>query len=68
MTSTRRIWASLDDYVLPPAGLERVGRNMANNFFFRALMRHGTFDEYHFFLDNSAHRNLFMEKQGPFLE
>ncbi|MHC4687625.1 MAG: glycosyltransferase family 4 protein [Planctomycetota bacterium] len=68
MTSTRRIWASLDDYVLPPAGLERVGLNMANNFFFRALMRHGTFDEYHFFLANSAHRNLFMEKHGPFLE
>ncbi len=68
MTSKRRIWASLDDYLLPSAGLGRVGRNMANNFFFRALMRHGTFDEYHFFLANSAHRNLFMEKHSPFLE
>jgi glycosyltransferase involved in cell wall biosynthesis len=41
---------------------------MANNFFFRALMRFGTFDEYHFFLANSAHRTLFMEKHGQFLE
>jgi glycosyltransferase involved in cell wall biosynthesis len=68
MTNKRHIWASLDDYHLPPAGLERVGRNMANNFFFRALMRYGSFDEYHFFLANSAHRNLFMEKHSQFLE
>ena len=68
MTNKRHIWASLDDYHLPEAGLERVGRNMANNFFFRALMRYGTFDEYHFFLANSAHRKLFMEKHGQFLE
>jgi glycosyltransferase involved in cell wall biosynthesis len=68
MTNKKHIWASLDDYHLPGAGLQRVGRNMANNFFFRALMRHGTFDEYHFFLANSAHRSLFMEKHGQFLE
>jgi glycosyltransferase involved in cell wall biosynthesis len=68
MTNKKHIWASLDDYHLPAAGLERVGRNMANHFFFRALMRHGTFDEYHFFLANSAHRKLFMEKHGQFLE
>ena len=68
MTDKKHIWASLDDYHLPAAGLERVGRNMANHFFFRALMRHGTFDEYHFFLANSAHRKLFMEKHGKFLE
>ena len=68
MINKKHIWASLDDYILPEAGLQRVGRNMANNFFFRALMRHGTFDEYHFFLANAAHRSLFMEKHGQFLE
>ena len=43
-------WASLNDFLPPSAGMGRVGRNMANHFFFRALLRYGTFDEYHFFL------------------
>ncbi len=68
MTQKKRIWASLDDYIKPGKGLECVGRNMANHFFFRALMRYGTFDEYHFFLSNAAHRTLFMQHHGPFLE
>ncbi|MCF7972866.1 MAG: glycosyltransferase family 4 protein [Phycisphaerae bacterium] len=67
MTLKKRIWASLDDYVPPGAGLACVGRNMANYYFFRALMRHGTFDEYHFFLSNAAHRSQFMEHHGSFL-
>lgn len=44
-----------------------VGRNMANHFFFKALMRYGSFDEYHFFLSNRAHRNLFEQQHAPFL-
>ncbi len=68
MTSRKRTWASLDDYRPPLAGLERVGRNVANNYFFRALMRYGSFDEYHFFLANSAHRKLFVERHGSFLK
>ena len=68
MTLKKRIWATLDDYAMPGAGLECVGRNMANHFFFRALMRHGTFDEYHFFLSNAAHRTLFMEHHGAFFD
>ena len=68
MPQNKRIWATLDDYAMPGTELECVGRNMANHFFFRALMRHGTFDEYHFFLSNAAHRALFMEHHGPFLD
>ena len=68
MTPRKRIWATLDDYAMPGAGLECVGRNMANHFFFKALMRHGTFDEYHFFLSNAAHRTQFMEHHGPLLD
>jgi len=64
----KRIWASLDDYVMPGPGMERVGRNMANHFFLQALLRHGTFDEYHFFLSNGAHRKLFKQSHGPFLD
>jgi glycosyltransferase involved in cell wall biosynthesis len=67
MTPQKRIWATLDDYGMPGAGVECVGRNMANHFFFEALMRHGTFDEYHFFLSNAAHRTQFMEQHGPLL-
>lgn len=62
MAQEQRIWASLDDYLPPEPGLACVGRNMANYFFFKALLRHSTFDEYHVFLSNSAHRNLFMEQ------
>lgn len=68
MTRKKRIWATLDDYAMPGAGLDCVGRNMANHFFFKALMRHGTFDEYHFFLSNAAHRALFTEHHGAFLD
>ncbi|MBN2524899.1 MAG: glycosyltransferase family 4 protein [Deltaproteobacteria bacterium] len=67
MDSSPNIFASLDDFVPPGGGSQVVGRNMANNFFFRALMRYGSFDAYHFFLSNRAHRNLFMEKHAPFL-
>ena len=45
-----------------------VGRNMANYYFFRALMRYGKFEAYHFFLSNRAHRNLFREKHARFFE
>ncbi|NQV31333.1 MAG: glycosyltransferase family 4 protein [Phycisphaeraceae bacterium] len=67
MTPKKRIWATLDDYAMPGAGVECVGRSMANGFFFEALMRHGTFDEYHFFLSNGAHRTGFMEQHGALL-
>ena len=41
---------------------------MANHNFFKALLKYGRFDEYHFFLANSAHRRLFESGHGPFLE
>lgn len=62
-----KIFASLDDYIVPGGGVNIVGRNMANHFFFRALMRYGSFDEYHFFLSNRAHRNLFEQQHAAFL-
>lgn len=65
MELKRRIFASLDDFLPPGSGKNMVGRNMANHFFFRALLRYGTFDEYHFFLSNRAHRNLFEQQHGP---
>lgn len=67
MSMGKRVWASLDDYLPPSAGPSRVGRNMANHYFFRALLRHGTFDEYHFFLSNAAHRKLFLQNHEPLL-
>ncbi|MCU0661570.1 MAG: glycosyltransferase family 4 protein [Myxococcota bacterium] len=63
-----RIWASLDDFLPPCAAPEQVGRNMANHYFLRALLRHGTFDEYHFFLCNEAHAGLFWRAHGPMLD
>ena len=68
MNANRRIFATLDDFVPPGGGPVMVGRNMANHYFFSALMRYGTFDEYHFFLSNRAHRNLFREKHAKYLE
>ena len=41
---------------------------MANHYFLSALFQYGTFDEYHFFLFNAAHRQLFWEAQGPMLD
>lgn len=56
-----RIWASLDDYLHPSQGGSWLGRNMANYYFLSALFRYGTFDEYHFFMANGAHRQLFLK-------
>ena len=63
-----RIWASLDDFLPPSATGPRLGRNMANHYFLSALFQYGTFDEYHFFLFNAAHRQLFWDTQGPMLD
>jgi len=68
MAKQKRIFASLDDYLLPSSGLNRVGRNMANHFFFCALMRYGSFDEYHFFLANEAHFTLFWNSHESFFD
>ena len=62
-----RVWASLDDFLHPAAAGGWLGRNMANHYFISALFRYGTFDEYHFFLANSAHRRLFLESHAPLL-
>jgi glycosyltransferase involved in cell wall biosynthesis len=62
-----RIFASLDDFDPPQAGRGRVGRRVANHFFFRALMTHGTFDEYHFILANSAHVRQFRENHADLI-
>jgi len=64
----KRIWATLDDYMPPGHGFNCVGRNVVNHQFFQALLRHGHFDEYHFFPANSAHRRLFETHHGEFLE
>ncbi len=61
---TKRIWASLDDYIMPSGGANCVGRNMANNYFIRALLKYGNFDEYHFYLSNDAHRRMFIESHA----
>ena len=68
MAKTNRIFASLDDYLNPSAGVNRVGRNMANYFFFKALLKYGTFDEYHFFLANRAHRKMFEQHHEQFFK
>ena len=57
----RRLFATLDDFLRPVAGGPELGRSMANHFFLRALFKYGTFDEYHFFLSNSAHKKLFAD-------
>ena len=62
------IWASLDDYLPPGDGFQYVGRNIANYSFFQAFLKYGHFDEYHFFLANSAHRRLFKARHAAFLE
>ena len=64
----KRIWASLDDYLPPGDGFQYVGRNIANHTFFRALLTYGHFDEYHFFLANSAHCRAFEAMHGPLME
>ncbi|MBW1980186.1 MAG: glycosyltransferase family 4 protein [Deltaproteobacteria bacterium] len=63
----KRIWASLDDYLLPRRQDKVVGRSVAVNNFFKALIAHGTFDEYHFFLEGQAHKKVFAEQHGTFL-
>jgi len=65
---SKRIWASLDEYPSPTGGRHRVGRNAANYYFFRALLRHGSFDEYHLFLANPAQVAQFEAGHGPLLE
>ena len=62
----KKVWASLDDF-FPPEGEFKVGRSFANHNFIRALWRHGTFDEYHFFLHSPSHQKPFEEKHGPHL-
>jgi glycosyltransferase involved in cell wall biosynthesis len=64
----RLIWASLDDYLPPGTGHAHVGRNVANHRFFQSILKYGHFDEYHFFLANSAHRRLFENQHGGFIE
>lgn len=60
-----RIWASLDDYLPSSSDASRLGRNMANHYFISALLRYGTFDEYHFFMSNAAHKRMFLEAHEP---
>lgn len=64
----KKIWASLDDY--PPSHIEPklYGRGFGNYNFFRALLKYGHFDEYHFFLHNESHKRLFEETHGPYLQ
>jgi glycosyltransferase involved in cell wall biosynthesis len=64
----KRRFASLDDFLRPVAGTPELGRNMANHYFLRALLRYGTFDEYHFFLSNTAHKKLFMTSCSALLD
>lgn len=64
----RLVWASLDDFLPPEEGFHYVGRNVVNYSFFRALLKYGHFDEYHFFLANGAHRRFFEARHGQFLD
>ena len=65
---SKRIWASLDDFLPPSDDLPYLGRTMANYYFLSALMKYGTFDEYHFFLTNTAHIGLFLKHHAPLFE
>ena len=62
-----KIWASLDDHVMPTKAVGVVGRNVANHRFLRALLRHGSFDEYWFFLSNASHIRHFESQQGEWI-
>jgi len=66
--TTQKIWASLDDFILPTEGRGLVGRSMANAFFFQALMEHSSYDQFHFFLANSAHQRLFVEANSAVID
>lgn len=65
---SRRIWATLDDFLPPSKSNPYVGRNVANNVFFKALLRYSTFDEFHFFLTNRSHIRLFEQEHGDFIQ
>lgn len=45
-----------------------MGRGFANYSFFKALLKYGHFDEYHFFLIDHSHKKSFEEIHGPYLE
>ncbi len=65
---SKRIWASLDDYLRPSSKSAFLGRNFANFYFFSALLKYSGFDEFHFFLSNPAHCALFLENHAPMFE
>jgi glycosyltransferase involved in cell wall biosynthesis len=59
-----RVFASLDSFLPPVPGRPLPGRGVANHQFLKALMRHGRFDAYHFFLPTADELRSFRSTYG----
>lgn len=59
-----RIFGSLDSFLPPVPGRTLPGRGVANHQFLKALMRHGRFDAYHFFLPTAEELRAFRSTYG----
>jgi glycosyltransferase involved in cell wall biosynthesis len=59
-----RVFASLDSFLPPVPGRPLPGRGVANHQFLKALMRHGRFDAYHFFLPTADELRAFRSTYG----
>ena len=64
MGSQPRLFASLDSFLPPVPGRTLPGRGVTNHQFLRALMRHGRFDGYQFFLPTSEELRAFRSTYG----
>ncbi len=64
MAAAPRIFASLDSFLPPVAGHALPGRGAANHQFLKALMRHGRFDAYQFFLPTPEELRAFRSTYG----
>ncbi len=64
MANAPRVFASLDSFLPPVPGRPLPGRGVANHQFLKALMRHGRFDAYHFFLPTADELRSFRSTYG----
>lgn len=61
MTASLR-FGTVDTFFGLTASDLRLGRNVANHEFLKALLTHGRFDHYHFFLADLAHVEVFRQR------
>ncbi len=59
-----RLFGSLDSFLPPVPGQTLAGRGVANHQFLLALMRHGSFEGYHFFLPTPEELRAFRSTFG----